>query len=78
MCDGINLVAQEGPLVNQRAGVVVLSAGAGCADTVPGWMARQLKDLRAVTDGATPAAVRPAPLSDPLGQQIAGVASFWS
>jgi trehalose 6-phosphate synthase len=32
LCDGMNLVAQEGPLVNQRAGTVVLSTGAGCAD----------------------------------------------
>jgi len=30
--DGMNLVAQEGPVVNDRNGVVVLSDGAGCGD----------------------------------------------
>lgn len=32
--DGFNLVAQEGPLVNERHGTVVLSTGAGSADTL--------------------------------------------
>lgn len=97
----MNLVAQEGPVVNERAGTVVLSAGAGCADlyagraviledpsdvattadtieaalelpcddrhsraaamraivesdTVPGWMARQLEDLRRIIGGTEP------------------------
>jgi trehalose 6-phosphate synthase len=100
LCDGMNLVAQEGPLVNQRAGTVVLSTGAGCAglygdhavtiadptdleattealelalelprderqaraamrtivesDTVPRWMARQLRDLGLTLDGTEP------------------------
>jgi trehalose 6-phosphate synthase len=31
--DGMNLVAREGPLLNERDGVLVLSRGAGAADT---------------------------------------------
>ncbi|MGH3868160.1 MAG: trehalose-6-phosphate synthase [Pseudonocardiaceae bacterium] len=34
--DGMNLVAQEGPVVNTNDGVVVLSVGAGAADLVSG------------------------------------------
>jgi trehalose-6-phosphate synthase len=32
----MNLVAQEGPVVNERAGAVVLSKGAGCANLYGG------------------------------------------
>jgi trehalose 6-phosphate synthase len=36
LADGMNLVAQEGPLLNHNDGVTVLSAGAGAADLLPG------------------------------------------
>jgi trehalose 6-phosphate synthase len=35
--DGLNLVAKEGPLVNERDGVLVLSEGAGAADELSPW-----------------------------------------
>lgn len=36
VADGMNVVAQEGPIVNTNDGVVVLSLGAGAADLVSG------------------------------------------
>ena len=35
--DGMNLVAKEGPIVNERAGVLVLSEGAGAHNQLAGW-----------------------------------------
>ena len=35
--DGLNLVAKEGPLVNERDGVLVLSETAGAADELAPW-----------------------------------------
>ena len=35
--DGLNLVAKEGPLVNERDGVLVLSETAGAADELARW-----------------------------------------
>jgi trehalose 6-phosphate synthase len=35
--DGMNLVAKEGPIVNERAGVLVLSEGAGAHQQLGGW-----------------------------------------
>ena len=35
--DGLNLVAKEGPLINERDGVLVLSRGAGAADELGRW-----------------------------------------
>jgi len=35
--DGMNLVAKEGPLVNVRGGVVVLSENAGAHEELSGW-----------------------------------------
>ena len=35
--DGLNLVAKEGPLVNQRDGVLVLSENAGAQDELGEW-----------------------------------------
>ena len=46
LADGMNLVAQEGPMVNTKDGVVVLARGAGCADQLPG--AVLLEDSRDV------------------------------
>ena len=37
IADGLNLVAKEGPLVNRRDGVLVLSEGAGAADELAPW-----------------------------------------
>jgi trehalose 6-phosphate synthase len=37
IADGLNLVAKEGPLVNARDGVLVLSEGAGSADELGPW-----------------------------------------
>jgi trehalose 6-phosphate synthase len=37
VADGLNLVAKEGPLVNERDGVLVLSEGAGAADELSPW-----------------------------------------
>jgi trehalose 6-phosphate synthase len=36
VADGMNLVAQEGPVINTNDGVVVLSLGAGAADLLSG------------------------------------------
>jgi trehalose 6-phosphate synthase len=36
--DGLNLVAKEAPLVNERAGVVVLSENAGAHDELAAWV----------------------------------------
>jgi trehalose 6-phosphate synthase len=38
ICDGLNLVAKEGPLVNERSGVVVLSENAGAHDELGDWV----------------------------------------
>jgi trehalose 6-phosphate synthase len=35
--DGMNLVAKEGPIVNERAGVLILSEGAGAHNQLAGW-----------------------------------------
>jgi trehalose 6-phosphate synthase len=35
--DGLNLVAKEGPLLNERNGVLVLSENAGAADELAPW-----------------------------------------
>ena len=37
MSDGLNLVAKEGPLVNQRDGVLVLSENAGAYEELAEW-----------------------------------------
>lgn len=37
VCDGMNLVAKEGPLVNERAGVLVLSENAGAHEELGEW-----------------------------------------
>jgi trehalose 6-phosphate synthase len=34
LCDGMNLIGQEGPLLNRRNGALILSRGAGCSDVV--------------------------------------------
>jgi trehalose 6-phosphate synthase len=36
--DGLNLVAKEGPLVNDRAGVLVLSENAGAHEELGEWV----------------------------------------
>jgi trehalose 6-phosphate synthase len=58
LADGMNLVAQEGALVNTENGVVVLSRGAGCSDRLPG--AVLIEDARDVeaTSRALSAALR--------------------
>jgi trehalose 6-phosphate synthase len=38
LLDGLNLVAKEGPLVNERNGVLVLSETAGAADELEPWV----------------------------------------
>ncbi|MBV8995116.1 MAG: trehalose-6-phosphate synthase [Pseudonocardiales bacterium] len=49
--DGMNLVAQEGPIVNTRDGVVVLSLGAGAADLVSGAVILDRpRDVKATAD----------------------------
>jgi trehalose 6-phosphate synthase len=37
LADGMNLVAKEGPIVNQRHGVLILSETAGVADELASW-----------------------------------------
>jgi trehalose 6-phosphate synthase len=51
VADGMNLVAQEGPVVNGREGVVVLSRGAGSSDLLTGAVILERpKDVAATAD----------------------------
>lgn len=47
--DGMNLVAQEAVLVNERAGVLVLSSGVGCSDLLGG-SALVVSDVRDIDE----------------------------
>jgi trehalose 6-phosphate synthase len=60
--DGLNLVAKEGPLVNERDGVLVLSANAGAVDELAPWaLVVNPFDVGAQADALHEALVMPAP-----------------
>lgn len=50
--DGMNLVSKEGPVVNRRDGILVLSAGAGSFEEI-GEAALEIKDARDIEETVT-------------------------
>jgi trehalose 6-phosphate synthase len=60
--DGMNLVAKEGPLVNERSGVVILSENAGAHAELGEWtLTVNPFDLEAQADALHEALVMPEP-----------------
>ena len=89
MFDGMNLVAKEGPIVNEREGVSILSENTGAHEELGGVRAvgepvrhpgaRQL-DLRGADDGpgrAPPASRRAWSRSSPRATPATGSTSSW-
>ncbi|MGB3438281.1 MAG: trehalose-6-phosphate synthase [Actinophytocola sp.] len=73
--DGMNLVAQEGPVINTKDGAVVLSAGAGAADLLTGAvLLEQPRDVAATTDALAAAlALSPAERRNRAGRMRAAI-----